>query len=256
MPDKIKTCGFLFRKQLYSESSVLMQVFSDSLGMISVLAKGLRKQKQHQDFLLNALNEYEFVLTCSPNSGIHILTEFTLISEYPTDLPMETWFSAQAGAEIISKLILPPEEMPAIYLALKQYLAYQKAVKSNSIAIFWRFLLHLYKLLGVPINLSICSSCHRNIGIPAGYNTENGQLICHGCQALLPVSSRFEPEVASVLQLLPVIGNYLEDLNLRPDTIQQINRFFLNYFSLQFHKPIQLNSLQYFHRLQEPDSGL
>jgi len=79
MPGKLKTNAILIRKQPYSESSVLMQAFSDSLGMISVLAKGLRKTKQSQDFLLNVMNEYEMVITDVPAGNIHVLTEFTLL---------------------------------------------------------------------------------------------------------------------------------------------------------------------------------
>lgn len=246
MSNLIKTNCILIKKQPYTESSILMQVFSDSLGMTSVLAKGIRKSKERKDFLLNVLNEYEFVLSQSSQSGIHVLKEMSLISEYPTDLPLATWFTALAGAEIISKLILPADEIPQFYSGLEQYINYQKNVKTNAIAIFWRFLLHIYKLLGIPVNLSNCSHCHKTIEKPSGYAAETGHLLCIKCLSELPVSFVFTAEAGYILSLLPMIGNYINDLEIEQETINQINHFFLHYISLQFHKNIHLNSLQFF----------
>jgi DNA repair protein RecO len=246
MPGKIKTNCILLKKQPYSETSILMQVISDTLGMVSVLAKGMRKGKEHNDYLLNVLNEYEFVVTSPSPSGIHTLAEMTLLEEYPTDLPLDTWFAAQAGAEILTKLILPDEEMPLFYKALKQYLTYLKSVPVNPLAIFWRYLLHLDKLLGVPINLSTCSACHNDMDIPSGYSPETGQLLCGNCLTAFPASYSLSPESRNIIALLPVVGNYLNDLVITPETARQINRFMLSYISTQFHKKIFLNSLQYF----------
>jgi DNA repair protein RecO len=246
MPGKIKTNCVLLKKQPYSETSILMQVISDTLGMISVLAKAMRKGKEHNDYLLNVLNEYEFVVSTASPSGIHTLGEMTLLEEYPTDLPLDTWFAAQAGAEILTKLVLPDEEMPLFYKALKQYLTYLKSVPVNPLAIFWRYVLHLDKLLGVPINLSTCSTCYKDMDRPAGYSPETGQLLCGNCSILFPASYSLTPESRSILALLPVVGNYLNDLVITPETARQINRFMLNYISVQFHKKILLNSLQFF----------
>jgi DNA repair protein RecO len=246
MPGKFKTNCYLLKKQPYSETSILMQVFSDTQGMISVLAKGMRKGKEHNDYLLNVLNEYEFVLSASSPSGIHNLAEMALLEEYPTDLALDTWFAAQAGAEILTKLMLPDEEIPLFYRALKQYLDYLKTVAVNPLAIFWRYLLYLDKLLGVPVNLLSCSSCHQVMGKPAGYSADTGQLLCGKCTTTLHGAFILEPEASNVIALLPIIGNYLNDLFITPETARQINRFLLHYLTSQFHKNINLNSLQFF----------
>jgi DNA repair protein RecO len=246
MPGKIKTRGFLIKKQPYSESSVLMQVFSDSLGMISVLAKGMHRSKQQNAFLLNILNEYEFVISDSPSGNIHTLLEISLLNEFPTDLPLETWICAQAGVEILTSIIIPLEETPAFYQVLRNYLDYQKSVSNNAILIFWRYLLHLYKLLGIALSLDKCSSCHREMGRPAGFSAETGQLLCSKCQPTTVMAYSFNPETSNVIMLLPVIGNYLDDISLVKEDINRLNYFFLHYLSLQFHKKIHLKSLQFY----------
>lgn len=246
MKNKIKTNCFLLKKQPFSESSILMQVFSDKLGLISVLAKGMHKSKAHQDFLLNVLNEYEIVITEASPSGMHVLSELALISEYPTDLPLETWISAQAGAEFLTKLLLPEDEISLFYETFSKYLTYLKDVKINSIAVFWRFLFSIYKHLGIPVNLEKCSSCHKDIQIPAGYASDNGQLVCEDCILAMPTAYLLDPETASILVLIPLIGNYINDLVISKESILSLNHFFLNYVSIQFHKTIYLKSLEYF----------
>jgi DNA repair protein RecO len=246
MKNKIKTNCFLLKKQPYSESSILMQVFSDTLGLISVLAKGMHKQKAHQDFLLNVLNEYEMVITEASPSGMHILTELSLLSEYPTDLPLETWFTAQAGAEFLTKLLIPEGEIPLFYQTLSRYLTYQKGVSVNSIAIFWRFLLSIFTQLGIPIDLTKCSGCHKDLKVQAGYTADSGQLVCDDCFLTLRASYLLDPETSNLLTLLPVIGNYLNDLEISKDSIRQLNHFFMQYVSLQFHKTIYLKSLEFY----------
>ncbi len=246
MPAKIRTLGFLLRKQPYSESSLLLHAFTDTLGLASILAKGVQKGKKAQGFLLNLLGEYEFMLSSSPNSSLHVLTEFSTVSEYPTDLPLDTWFAAQAGAEVLTRLILPPEEVPAVYGALKHYLEYQKGVRCNAVAIFWRYLLHLYKLLGIPLSLKNCSRCHKDITAPSGYAADTGQPVCSACLKTGPIAVRFDAESVHLLKLLPVIGNYLDDVVIRPEDIRQLNRFLLDFYNRQFHQPLRLKSLQFF----------
>lgn len=221
-----------------------MQVFSDTLGLISILAKGIRKSKPQSVYLLNILNEYELVVTEPTQSGLHTLTELTLIREYPTDLPLNTWFNVQAGAEILTKLLIPHDEVPQFYLALSQYLDYQKQVQVNSIAIFWRYLLHLYKLMGIPVNLSLCSLCHKELIKPAGYSAQSGRLLCQDCLPISPEANMFTAEAISLISMLPTIGNFIKDLEISKQSEMQINDFLLSYLSLQFNKPIHLKCLQ------------
>lgn len=245
MTNKFKTKCLLIRKQPYKEHSALLHVFSDKYGFISVLAKGIYQDNKKTD-LLNILNEYEMILTLPSNAGLHILCELSLISEYRTDLPMPTWFCAQAGLEILSKIIIPVEEIPTYYNSLSSYLQYINGVEKNQIAIFWRFMLHICKLLGVQINLNQCSLCTLKMSAPAGYTADHGCLICNKCLVELPVSFNLSHEAGYILTILPVIGNFLNDLTITSEEIKQINHFFLNYLNQQFHKNITLKSMEYF----------
>lgn len=246
MPEALKTRAFLLRKQPYSESSLLLHVFSDQLGLASILAKGLHKNRQSGAAMLVVMNEYDLVISDAADGKLHILREFSVLREFSADLPIENWVCAQAGLEIISKLIIPKEDAPLFYSALQRYLLYLEGLKTNPIAIVWRFFLHLYKLLGVPLELDKCSVCHNRLAAPAGYKRSSGQLVCSRCLSLFKDAARFDAETGEILSLLPVIGNYVNDIVLTPDLIRSLNNFFLTYLDCQFHNHTELKSLHYF----------
>lgn len=251
MPEALKTRAFMLKKQPYSESSLLLQVFSDQLGMTSILAKGLHKNKQSSATLLAVMNEYDFVLSDASDGKLHILKEFTVLREFPADLPLETWVCAQAGLELISKLIIPKEDAPVFYKALQSYLTYLEGVKINPITITWRFFLHVDKLLGIPVDLNHCSVCHSEMPVPAGFRRSTGHLLCFKCIPTHLDTMQFSPEASEILHLLPVIGNFINDVVLTPGIIKSINHFFLNYLNCQFHNNTELKSLLYFDRINE-----
>ena len=243
MSGKIKSKGILIRKQPYSESSLLLHVFSDMHGNATYLAKGLRRGKEHRDFLINPLNEYEFITSEATSSGIHIVTDFYLLSEYPTDLAYETWCIAQAGLELLTKIMIPIEEAPVFCNSIRLYLNHLLQINKNPIAIFWRFLLHIYKLLGIEMVLDQCSLCNRKIRFIRGYDAIQGNVLCTECLVNDPVGIGFDPAASELISKLPIIGNYLNDLEIPAEVRSQLNLFFLNYLSRQFHKDIYLKSL-------------
>ena len=274
MKNKLRFKCYLIKQQPYSESSLILQAFSEQQGMISILAKGLRKSKYRQDILLNSLNEYEFIVTEPVQTGLYILNEMYLINEYPTDLLLETWICAQAGVELISKILIPQEDNKKFYLVLEQYLKYLQSVTSNPIAIFWRFVLHITALLGVTIDLQHCSDCHFQFCLGqymsqtqktqfcsvcnknccylawgntlSAYHQGTGQLLCNGCGIKYGTVYELLPESSYILQLLPIIGNYIYDLSISSECIAQLNHFFLYYLKVQFNHNINLKSLDYY----------
>jgi len=52
----------------------------------------------------------------------------------------------------------------SIIFMVQKYLNYIKTVKRNGIAIFWRFLLRIYKIYGISLDLQTCVICERFFG--------------------------------------------------------------------------------------------
>jgi len=68
MSRDVKTKGIIIKKVNFRETSIILDVLTSEFGVISVIAKGIRKQKSKDTGLLEILNELELNLYKNPNS--------------------------------------------------------------------------------------------------------------------------------------------------------------------------------------------
>lgn len=245
MKARVSEQGVLCKISQYSESSLILHVFGRQRGMVSVLAKGIRK-KQEQD-LLAVLSEYEFNLYESVAGGLYLLGDFSLSVEHDFSQSVQKWAAAQCAVELYSKLIIPTEEAPVYYKLLQTWLEYLPGVEGSVMLVWWRFLLRVFILLGIPFSATPCALCQQSPEHYAAYEKGSARLVCSACCESLPDQDRLtalSPLSARILQLLPGIGNYLGRLN--PDSIatQQLNQLFEDYYQAHFNRDLKLRSLQ------------
>lgn len=214
--------GVLVRSSPYSETSLLLRAFTLQHGMIFILAKGIRK-KQNLD-LLTALSEYEFLLYEPSEGGLFVLGDFSLLGGTDFSADPLKWAAAECAPELYSQLMIPLEETPAYYQLLLDYLSYLARMKGSPLLIWWRFLLRVFVLLGIPFQDS-----YRSGESLAGSDG---------------VSEQLSPLAAKILRLLPRIGDYLDTLN--PDALaaNQLNRLFADYYFQHFNRKLELRSLR------------
>lgn len=241
MKSKIKTQAIVLRTTKYSESSLVINAFSDTQGTISILAKGIRKKPEFA--LLQRLNELEFVLYEPADTGMYLWAECTLIRELAALDATMNRACAEAGAELVSCLIIPSEELRETYRLLVTYLEYMRGVKQNGIAIFWRFLLRIMRELGVPLDLRRCGQCHSMRVNPAGYEEQHGFPLCDKCLKRVYNAQPFSLQARRLLFLLPEIGNHLDTIQISESVAVEVNGFLFRYLEQRFHKHFSLYSI-------------
>ncbi len=245
MKARVSEQGVLCKISKYSESSLILQVFGRQRGMLSVLAKGIRK-KQEQD-LLAVLSEYEFNLYEPLSGGLYLLGDFSLLAEHDFSQSAQKWAAAECAVELYSKLIIPTEEAPVYYKLLQTWLEYLPGVEGSVMLVWWRFLLRVFTLLGIPFSATACALCQQSPDLYAAYERGSARLVCSACCASLPEQDRLaalSPLSARIIQLLPEIGNHLD--TLKPDSVstRQINQLFEDYYQAHFNRDLKLRSLQ------------
>ncbi len=62
MSRDVKTKGIIIKKVNFRETSIILDVLTPEFGVISIIAKGIRKQKSKNTGLLEILNELELNL--------------------------------------------------------------------------------------------------------------------------------------------------------------------------------------------------
>ncbi len=253
MKARVKDLAFLIKTSPYSDSSLLLKAFARQHGLISLLAKGIRKKPEA--CLLSPLCVYELSFYEPTESGLSLLAEFSLAEEFDLTADLESWTAAECALELYSQLIIPPEESPAWFQLLHSYLGYLFSLEGSAVLIWWRFLLRVFRMLGIPFDTRLCASC---LGVSkplSAWDKGSGRLFCPDCLDALPDPGRYEllsPASARVLRLLPVIGEHLSELRPDHDCVVQLNRLFALHYQAHFHKALKLRGLDVLEQLQPP----
>lgn len=245
MSRDIKTKGIIIKKVNFRETSIILDVLTPEFGVISVMAKGIRKQKSKNTGILEILNELELVLYKNPNSDWYIYRSSQIINAHLFNINLNTTILMQAPVEVIRQIIIPIDDSQSIYELLETYLKYIKTIKQNGIVIFWRFLLKLFRIIGIEFNITNCVECSQKKQFFAYFPQKHG-FICNDC--FHPVHNeqvfKVNENAADLISKLNHIGNYINEIIISKPTIKQLNRIFLTHLSEHFHKKIHLKSIE------------
>lgn len=244
MKKRLKDDAILFRIIQYSDSSLILKAFARQQGLVSLLAKGIRKKAEGS--LLCPLNSYEFSFYGPGEYELCLLTELSLLKENKLSHKIEAWSAAQCATELYSQLFLTMEESPAWFTLLGEYLDYLEKTEGRAILIWWRFLLRVFKMLGTPLEPEVCGLCTNELSAPAFWEKAGASIICGECLGSAYDTSRYarlSPMAVRILTLLPRIGLYLNELNPDGESVAQLNELFSQHYQAHFHKALNLKSL-------------
>ena len=244
MKAKITDRAIIIKVTNFSETSLIVRCMTQNHGFISFLAKGLRKAQDKTQLI--GLFEYELNLYSPMDQGLYLFSDANLLSENAIYKHPETWAAADSGIELLEHLLIPPEEYDAYYQLVKSYLAYLEKVKKNSILIFWRFWIRVFKLSGVDFNPLLCSSCHKEDELVCALDQSSGSLLCGDCidEASGANLLLMSPAAKDILLNLPQIGNLLEQTQLTRALVVEINNLLSSWWESHFRQSLHCRSLQ------------
>lgn len=113
----IKTRGIVFRSIKYSETSVIVDIFTEAKGMRSYLVPGVRKKKASvSPGLLQVMSLVDMVAYDKQERGLNRIKEIKSAAVYQS-LPFDVQKSAVGlfMAEVARKSIREPEENPRLF---------------------------------------------------------------------------------------------------------------------------------------------
>ena len=236
--------GLVLRKVNFRETSVILDLLTAELGKISLIAKGARKDKSKFSGSFDLLNLVEFELYKKPQSDWYLVKSAVVLQTHLYEISFQQNILMQAAAEIIRQLHIPHEDRSEIFQLLRYYLNYIPHTDKNGIAVFWRFMLRLLKILGIELDLENCVICNQKKSSFSAFSIKFHGLICKQCfrpSLALPFSQ--PQEVSYLFKNINSIGNILDELNISALTRQQINQIFLDHLEEHFHKTFSLKTL-------------
>lgn len=238
------TCeGIILRVIKYKESHAIFRFLTPEYGVIQCSVKGLTNKKSTMSGTISNLNHLDLELTKAANSDIYLIKNAHLISSLADVSNYETFRYQSAGVELFTKIDnYPEEDFAAIFRLLLTYLTFLPTIKKNQVAIFWRFIIHYYHILGIHFNLQVCSECQQEFSETICYSLDDHALICTKCSEN-HTTKCISLAAQQLLKELPTIGKVINTITIDDQIKKEINEILLSHLSLSLHKDIYLKSI-------------
>jgi len=230
---KYKLKGIILKRTNLGEADRILTIFTDKMGKIRALGKGIRKTNSHLGGHLEPFCLANLVVAEGRN--LDIITEAEII---------ECFFSLRNNlksthisyylAEAIDKLTNEHEKHEDIFALLLEVL---KNVGFNDDLLLAFFELKLLAKLGFKPELNRCLICHRQLSKTNFFDFAEGGLVCDQC----PQNGvKISPNAIKLLRLFVEDDfAYLKKVRISPATqkeVRQITQNYLDYISGQEFK--------------------
>jgi len=176
-----KTTAIVIRTVEFSESSLVVTLFTRDRGKISALAKGARRLKNPFESALDLLTRCRIVFLHKSSDALDLLTEAKLIERFrPADRDLFSLYAGYYVAELLSSLTDEDDPHPELFdLAAETIggLATGQPVARRVV----RLELGALRLLGHTPSLDTCVECGRQIE-PTGrvaFGLLDGGVLCN-----------------------------------------------------------------------------
>jgi len=167
----------------YGESDLIVQVFSESLGRLSVLAKGARKSQRRFDSL-EPFHTLKLTFLDRPGSDLVTLRDASLERpRFGLLANLESLDMAARGLRFLRRSTQPRSAEPGLFQRTERFL--DQIAETPASAPLWlgAYGLDLLTALGWGLDFSACVSCGKPcaVGQSAFVHPVRGGLICRAC---------------------------------------------------------------------------
>ena len=180
----LKSPGLILKKTPFSDSSLILKVFTRESGLITLIAKGAKRPKSRYHGLLDFFTLDQFVYPAKSKTEIHSLMEVGLLRDFPR---LKSDHVRQSLAHVFLELYLkyvpePDQSHPHFELLLERLERIDEAWSFDPVLELCDFLLGLCAVSGFSPQFSQCAQCGRkDLGFRVNLDPDLGGPVCAAC---------------------------------------------------------------------------
>ncbi len=216
----------------FSETSLVLTLFSRNFGKIRALAKGGRRLKGPFESALDILAQIRVVFLHKRSDALDLLTESKLVRRFSvTEKNLAGLYGAFYVAELIDRLTTDGDPFPVVFDLATETLA-QLETGNSVIRSLIRFEQRLLKEIGQQPSLDVCVECGKPIDaqlrrVPFGLL--DGGVLCPGCREGHRELTSVSRDALDALKRLN--GDDWDRFSLERNVKNEIRGLYNNYFS-------------------------
>ena len=182
MTDIHSTDAVVLKSIDYSDSSLIVRLFTRDYGKVTVIAKGARRSKRGLGGMLKPPNQLSITYRHRDNRDIQTLTACEFAARHPgllTDMARST--AAMLAIEMLDKSVHEYDPQPLLYRLVAAFMAALGEADSDPTSLIHFYQLHLAVQLGFAPHLDRCVHCGKPLRT-AVVESVAGHLSCSRCR--------------------------------------------------------------------------
>ncbi|MEO0050566.1 MAG: DNA repair protein RecO [candidate division WOR-3 bacterium] len=243
----VKTEAVCLRQRRWRESSKVVTLLTQEIGIITGIAKGARRPQSPLGPSLNLFAHSQLVLYLARTGDMCTLTDAELISTHSgIALDPNRLVAASQIAEFLLNTLPPHHPEMRIFKLLVTYLsAIENASTPSLQPLLLSFLLKALTFLGYKPELNHCLRCRSPISETANFNIARGGVVCATCLPKETTSRTYPLTIDQINLLKSLLHTPAAEIAQKFETQlnQQIPGIIINLIKHHFH-PKKFPSLQ------------
>jgi DNA repair protein RecO (recombination protein O) len=233
MPSE-KATAIVLRTIDFSESSLVVTLFTREFGKIGALAKGARRLKGPFESALDLLALCRIVFLHKSSDALDLLTEAKLLRRFrPAGHDLAGLYAGYYLAELLDGLTDEDDPHPELFDLADETLAALGAGESVAKWVL-RFELIALRLLGHVPSFDVCVECGAPVAAAGrvAFGQLDGGVLCPGCrggkkQVVLVSAGALQ----TMVQLADANGNAWRQLEINPRILGELRGLLNHYFT-------------------------
>jgi len=199
-----KNEAIILKKTNFSDSSLIVQLYTKENGKISALVKGARSPKSKIGSKIDLINYVEVIFYNKEGRDLQLITQVNLIEHYPKikeDLDKIKY--ASSVCELILKLLPEHQSHEKLFRGTVKILHLIDQSDQNDIFLFAQYMLFFIKEIGFEISFDQCSNCSAKLDKYEGsaFSYSSG-IICNNCNEDKMLTYQFSEELFNLFKCL------------------------------------------------------
>jgi DNA repair protein RecO (recombination protein O) len=248
MPTTHETNAMVLKTVNYSDTSLIVRLFTEHYGKVTVISKGARRPKQFIAGILQPPNHIAVWYSHKEGRDVQTLTKTEFVERY-TQLTSSLVKGAAAmlAIEMLDRAVDDSDPHPILYRLITSTIRTLDQSAGNEMVILHFYQLHLAKQLGFGPRISVCNQCGKDLQ-RATLDMVTGHLLCDRCHP----AGDFPLGQQALQYLKDLNQTYITDLTgLSPTskTRKEVGDFLLNHLYYHVDGMSNLRSIKFWRQV-------
>ncbi len=234
----------------YSDTSLIVRLFTEIYGKVTVMARGARRPKHALQGMLSVPNRLAVEYRHKDGRDIQTLVGAELTGWYAalaTDLGRSA--AAMLLVEMLDRAVQVADPQPLLFRLITASLEQLDTTKGDCSTVVHFYQLHLARQLGFALQLDECPRCGRQVQV-AVLDPLGGDLVCVRCRP--SGSPRLGTAALGYLRDLAATHiSELTRLHPAPGAWREADQFLLKYLFIHVDGMDKLRSLKFWHQVRK-----